>query len=89
MNTETPDATGAGGFLFLDLHAASSWSYKVGAMPQPFQCPKTGTYYYRKTIPEPLRPVMGRGREWKVSDLSTSVVRPAITYHIDERAIYK
>lgn len=39
----------------------------MGAMPQPFQCPKTGTYYYRKTIPEPLRPVMGRGREWKVS----------------------
>lgn len=39
----------------------------MGAMPQPFQCPKTGTYYYRKTIPEPLRPAMGRGREWKVS----------------------
>ncbi len=39
----------------------------MGAMPQPFQCPKTGTYYYRKSIPEPLRPLIGRGREWKVS----------------------
>ena len=30
MNTETPDTTGVGGFLFLNLHAASLWSYKDG-----------------------------------------------------------
>lgn len=39
----------------------------MGAMPTLSKCPKTGNYQYRKTIPEPLRPVMGRGREWKVS----------------------
>lgn len=39
----------------------------MGAMPQPFQCPKTGTYYYRKVIPKELRSLVGRGSEWKVS----------------------
>lgn len=39
----------------------------MGAMPQPFKCPKTGTYYYRKVIPVPLRTLVGRGSEWKVS----------------------
>lgn len=50
----------------------------MGAMPQPLQCQKTGTYYYRETIPESLRPVMGRGREWKVSlgTKSLTDVRP-------------
>jgi hypothetical protein len=30
MNTETPDTAGIGGFLFLDLQAASACSYKNG-----------------------------------------------------------
>ncbi|WP_312975772.1 site-specific integrase [Stutzerimonas nitrititolerans] len=36
-------------------------------MPTLKTCPKTGNYIYRKTIPEALRPLVGRGNEWKVS----------------------
>lgn len=38
----------------------------MSSMPQPFKCPKTGTYYYRRGIPDALRPLLGK-REWKVS----------------------
>lgn len=39
----------------------------MGAMPTLSKCPKTGNYQYRKSIPKPLRPLVGRGSEWKVS----------------------
>lgn len=35
-------------------------------MPSPTRCPKTGTYLYRKAVPERLRSLIGK-REWKVS----------------------
>src|SRR5271157_4784421 len=34
---------------------------QMGAqMPQPFKHPKTGTYYFRKVVPAPLRKALGR-----------------------------
>lgn len=36
-------------------------------MPTLKTCPKTGNYIYRKAIPMALRPLVGRGSEWKVS----------------------
>jgi hypothetical protein len=44
-------------------------------MPQPFKHPKTGVYWFRKTVPERLRPAVGR-REIKVS-LGTKDIREA------------
>lgn len=52
----------------------------MGAMPQPFQCPKTGTYYYRKVIPKELRPLVGRGSEWKVSLGTKSLAEARIPF---------
>lgn len=39
----------------------------MGIMPTLSKCPKTGNYQYRKVIPKPLRLLVGRGSEWKVS----------------------
>ena len=44
-------------------------------MPQPWKHPKTGVYYFRKVVPEQLRPIVGK-REIKVS-LSTKSLREA------------
>lgn len=52
----------------------------MGAMPQPFQCPKTGTYYYRKVIPKELRSLVGRGSEWKVSLGTKSLTEARIPF---------
>ncbi|AMR64851.1 site-specific integrase [Aquipseudomonas alcaligenes] len=49
-------------------------------MPQPFQCPKTGTYYYRKIIPKELRSLVGRGSEWKVSLGTKSLTEARIPF---------
>ena len=57
----------------------------MGAMPQPFKCPKTGNFYYRKVIPVELRPLVGRGREWKVST-GTKVLSEARIPFIEEAA---
>ncbi|SEL74538.1 Integrase [Atopomonas hussainii] len=38
----------------------------MACMPSPTRCPKTGTYLYRKAVPERLRSLIGK-REWKVS----------------------
>lgn len=35
-------------------------------MPQPWKHPKTGAYYFRKVVPEPLRPAIGR-REFRIN----------------------
>ena len=66
--------------MFLDIRAAPPKSYKVGAMPQPFQCPKTGTYYYRKVVPKELRSLVGRGSEWKVSLGTKSLAEARIPF---------
>lgn len=58
----------------------------MGTMPQPFQCPKTGTYYYRKVIPKELRSLVGRGSEWKVS-LGTKSLAEAKPLHAAESAL--
>lgn len=52
----------------------------MGAMPQPFQCPKTGTYYYRKVVPKELRSLVGRGSEWKVSLGTKSLAEARIPF---------
>ena len=44
-------------------------------MPQPWKHPKTGVYYFRKVVPERLRPLVGK-REIKVS-LNTKSLREA------------
>jgi hypothetical protein len=44
-------------------------------MPQPWKHPKSGVYYFRKVVPERLRPIVGR-REIKVS-LNTKSLRDA------------
>ncbi|WP_223496703.1 site-specific integrase [Pseudomonas sp. A-RE-26] len=54
-------------------------------MPQPFKCPKTGNFYYRKAIPVELRHLVGRGREWKVST-GTKVLAEARIPFIEEAA---
>jgi hypothetical protein len=53
------------------LASGASWWYKLGVqmgqlMPQPFKHPKTGVYWYRKTVPERLRSTVGK-REIKFS----------------------
>lgn len=52
----------------------------MGAMPQPFKCPKTGYIYYRKAIPKELRPLIGRGCEWKVSTGTKTLAEARIPF---------
>lgn len=52
----------------------------MGAMPQPFKCPKTGYIYYRKAIPKELRPLVGRGCEWKVSTGTKTLAEARIPF---------
>ena len=44
-------------------------------MPEPFKHPKSGVYYYRRVVPAPLRPVLGR-TEFRIS-LGTKSLREA------------
>src|ERR1700746_2014754 len=44
-------------------------------MPQPWQHPKSGVYYFRKVVPAPLRAALGR-TEFRIS-LGTKSLRDA------------
>lgn len=70
--------------LLLRPQSRTKEAYKVSVMAQPFKCPKTGVYYYRRVVPEPLRALLGK-REWKVS-LKTKSLNEARPLHAAEAA---
>jgi hypothetical protein len=56
-------------------------------MAQPWRHPKTGVYWYRRTVPEALRGVVGK-REWKRT-LNTKDASEAKRKYIAEAARFE
>lgn len=56
----------------------------VQLMPQPFKHPKTGVFYYRKVVPQPLRKTLGR-TEFRIS-LGTKDPRQAKRLYLEKAA---